>query len=146
MELSESGDVLKTLLSFIYPGPRTRPGSWELLSASYHAAEKYKIQCVIDSLRGYFASPAFLASHALAIYSLARGLQPDDEAQNAMDILYSLDLDVLISEDMSGIPADGLAAVLKAREVRAALIIKRLGTNSTDFGRPYCSAVKGQPA
>ncbi|KZP01748.1 hypothetical protein CALVIDRAFT_594438 [Calocera viscosa TUFC12733] len=147
VELSESGNVLKTLLSFIYPGPRTRPASWEVFACSFNAASKYNIQCVIDSLRGYLTWSDFLSSHPVAIYSISQARQFHDETRIAMNNLYTVDLDVLLSEDMSGVPAQVLATILKARQARADSIMSRVrGGSASDYGQPYCFGRLGTPA
>jgi len=156
VELSEPSDVtLKILLSYIYPATELHPGTFKAFRATLLAAYKYEIQCVIKVLRGYFTWPPFLKSNPLGIYPMSRGLQSSVEMQNALEILYRLEEDQILSEDMDGIPASVLAEVLQGRRSRSGRVVMEMekmifrspyhSPAHQNYRRPSCKVCKELP-
>jgi len=145
--LSESADVLVTLLSIIYPVRRTRPTSFKILEGAIFAAEKYELVFAIDALRPYLTWPPFLKSSPLAIYALSCGLDFDLEKRLAMEQLYELDQKQLLSQDVERVPSRVLMDILNARRTRADVIIEIVVSilKVGSFKIPRCTASQSMP-
>jgi hypothetical protein len=75
VQLSESGDTLSSLLSFILPMPSALPSTIEQTMLLLSVAQKYQMVFIMSSIRAVIASqdPPFVRQEtALQVYSLAQ--------------------------------------------------------------------------
>ena len=75
VQLSDSGDTLSSLLSFILPIPSVLPSTIEQTMLLLSAAQKYRMAIVMSAIRAVIASqdPPFVRQEtALRVYSLAQ--------------------------------------------------------------------------
>ena len=86
VQLSDSGDTLSSLLSFILPMPSVLPSTIEQTMLLLSTAQKYQMKFIMSSIRGAIAlqdPPLIRQETALQVYSLAQTYGLRQEALHA---------------------------------------------------------------
>ncbi|KZT59847.1 hypothetical protein CALCODRAFT_493096 [Calocera cornea HHB12733] len=143
IELSECTEILKALLSFIYPETSARLDSFKTFRQTLLAADKYELHGAVTSLHGYLTWPPFLKSNPLGVYAISSALKLDVERDNALKTLVTLEEKQLLTEDMDGIPAASIVEVLEARRVKRDVAMEAI--NRETWRLPRCEKCKAQP-
>ena len=96
--VSESSNVLDTLLRLVYPIADPAINSFEELSLVLGAAIKYDFTTVVSSLRKQLISPHFLQISPIRVYALACRYELDEEMKIASR--YTLGINILDTPPM----------------------------------------------
>jgi len=91
--VSESSNVLDTLLRFVYPIPDPAISSFEELTLVLGAAIKYDFVAVVNSLRKHLISSHWLQTSPIRVYALACRYELDEEMKLASQ--YTLGINLL---------------------------------------------------
>ncbi|KAJ3570036.1 hypothetical protein NP233_g4662 [Leucocoprinus birnbaumii] len=104
--VTESRDVLATLLRFVYPTPDPEIHLLEEIPPVLDAAIKYDLSGAISTLRHLLTSPHHLQHSPIQVYAIASRFELDEDAQaaSAHTLGYSL-LDGPLCEDLKYISA-----------------------------------------
>jgi len=116
VQLSDSGDTLSSLLSFILPIPSVLPPTIEQTMLLLSAAQKYRMEVIMSSIRAVIASqdPPFIREEtALQVYSLAQkhGLRQEALRAARATLTFSFTLEDL--EDKLSTPLVDLHGLWK---------------------------------
>lgn len=104
--VTESRDVLSTLLQFVYPLPDPELCSLDDLAPILDAAIKYDFSSVILTLRRFLTSPDNLRKSSIQVYAIASRFDLEEEAQIASSHTLSFNLlDGPLCEDLKYISA-----------------------------------------
>ena len=103
VKLPESGAILYSLLTLIFPVGPILPSSTENIMELLAAAQKYQMNSVLSHIRGIIGSrkdPSFIRPEtALYIYSLAQRYELHQEALQAAQVTLRLPMSI---EDLGG--------------------------------------------
>lgn len=127
--VSETSDVLDTLLRFVYPTPDPVISSLEELIPILGAAVKYDFLAVIVSLRRILTSPLYLQSAPIRVYAIA--CRYDFEQEAALASRHTLSnniLDAPLTDDLKHITAHSYHRLLELhhRRSRSALALLKI--------------------
>ena len=95
VQLSDSGSILSSLLTFIFPVPPILPKTFEEIMELLSVAQKYEMEFVLANIRGCVAlhNPPFVhPKNAFCAYSLAQKYRLRQEAANAARTTLSFTL------------------------------------------------------
>ncbi|KAF8806175.1 hypothetical protein BYT27DRAFT_7224490 [Phlegmacium glaucopus] len=102
--VSESSNVLDTLLRLVYPIPDPAISSFEALTPVLGAAIKYDFMTVVHSLRKLLISPHFLQISPIRVYALACRYDLEEEMNIASRYTLSMNfLDASTIEDLKSV-------------------------------------------
>jgi hypothetical protein len=107
VQLPDNGDVLSTLLTFIFPVPPVLPSTLEKIMDLLSVAQTYEMVSVLVHIRGSIAlreSPFICPENAFYAYSLARKHGLREEAAQAAKISLAFNLIIENLEARSDIP------------------------------------------
>jgi hypothetical protein len=130
VQLPESGKVLHSLLTFIFPVALTMPSTAEEIMELLSVADKYQMVFVMDHIRDSVAIKKILYSQrdtTLLVYSLAQTYGLHLEALRAAAYLLTYPMDIEDLEDELGmIPGDSLYELWKYHEGFRGTLASRL--------------------
>lgn len=130
--VSESSNVLDTLLRLVYPIPDPILSSFEELTLVLGAAIKYDFTNVIESLRKQLVSPHLLQTSPIRVYALASRYDLNEEMNIASNYTLGIDmLDAPPTEDLKHITGYSYHRLLNFRRQRsmAAQKLLKIPTN-----------------
>jgi len=107
VQLPDNGDVLSTLLTFIFPVPPVLPSTLEKIMVLLSVAQTYDMVSVLVHIRGSIAlrePPIICQENAFYAYSLARKHGLREEAAQAAKISLAFNLIIENLEARSDIP------------------------------------------
>ncbi|KAF5363570.1 hypothetical protein D9756_000132 [Leucocoprinus leucothites] len=118
--VTESRDVLATLLQFVYPTPDPEVPSLEEIPPVLDAAIKYDLTGAIVALRRLLTSPDHLQQSPIQVYAIACRFELEEDAQTASahTLRYSL-LDGPLCEDLKYISAWQYHRLLELHRTRS---------------------------
>jgi hypothetical protein len=103
VQLSDSGTILSCLLTFIFPEPSVIPSSLEEKMELLSVAQKYKMNSVVDHIRGSLSMrdpPLIHRENAFLAYSLAQRYGLHREAIQAARLTLKFTLTIEKFEDV----------------------------------------------
>jgi len=129
LPVSETSDVLDTLLRFIYPTPDPLISSLEELVPILGAAVKYDLLAVTVSLRRILTSQLYLQVTPVRVYAIACRYDLEEEAALASRHTLSINiLDAPLTDDLKHITAYSYHRLLELhhRRSRSALALLKI--------------------
>ena len=105
LQMSDSGSILSSLLTFIFPVPPVLPPTFEEIMELLSVAQKYDMESVLANIRGCVAlqDPPFIhPKNAFRAYSLAQeyGLRQEAVKAARFTLPFSLTIEGMEEEDI----------------------------------------------
>ncbi|KAI0076031.1 hypothetical protein K474DRAFT_1315071 [Panus rudis PR-1116 ss-1] len=127
IDVSESAEVLSTLLQFVYPTTRPSIDTLEELVLILDAATKYDVTVAIEALRKILVAPSYLEQCPTRVYALASHFDLDEEAKLASRYtLRTQIIDIPLHKDLQLVSPYDYQRLLTLHQTRAAAAEKLL--------------------